>query len=94
MSCSRLQLSVSVSPGQENATYSLHNVHMTKQWVLRLATHPKLLAPLQAVLGHDLLLLDSRFITKYPTPTEKDAFVAWHQDVRYLLVWVCQVLVG
>ena len=69
-------------PGQENATYSLHNIHMTKEWVLRLATHPKMLAPLKAILGPNLILLDSRFITKYPTPEDKDAFVAWHQDVR------------
>ncbi|XP_076440685.1 phytanoyl-CoA dioxygenase domain-containing protein 1-like [Babylonia areolata] len=69
--------------GQEDATYSLHNVHMTKPWVLRLATHNSLLAPLQKILGPNLILLDSRFICKYPTPSNKDAFVAWHQDVRY-----------
>ncbi|KAK7099657.1 phytanoyl-CoA dioxygenase domain-containing protein 1-like [Littorina saxatilis] len=69
--------------GQDNATYSLHNTHMTTEWVLRLATHPKMLAPLKAILGPSLILLDSRFITKYPTPEEKNAFVAWHQDVRY-----------
>ena len=55
---------------------------MTKEWVLRLATHPNMLAPLKAILGPNLILLDSRFITKYPTPEDKDAFVAWHQDVR------------
>ncbi|KAL8590454.1 hypothetical protein ACOMHN_011667 [Nucella lapillus] len=69
--------------GQDNATYSMHNEHMTKPWVLRVATHPKMLAPLQAILGPNLFLLDSRFICKYPTPKTSEAFVAWHQDVRY-----------
>lgn len=69
--------------GKENATYSMHNVHMTHEWVLKVATHPRMLAPIKAILGPNLIVLDSRFITKYPTPADKDAFVAWHQDVRY-----------
>nr|KAI8749440.1 putative alpha-ketoglutarate-dependent hypophosphite dioxygenase [Biomphalaria glabrata] len=71
--------------GQENATYSLHNKHLTDEWVLRLTSHPNMLKPLKAVLGPNLILLDSRFICKYPVgkDEEKEAFVAWHQDVRY-----------
>ncbi|KAH9508921.1 Phytanoyl-CoA dioxygenase domain-containing protein 1 [Bulinus truncatus] len=71
--------------GQDNATYSLHNKHLTDEWVLRLTTHPKMLSPLKAILGPNLILLDSRFICKYPVgkDEDKEAFVAWHQDVRY-----------
>ncbi|XP_059166185.1 phytanoyl-CoA dioxygenase domain-containing protein 1-like [Physella acuta] len=71
--------------GEENATYSLHNKHLTDEWVLRLATHPNMLKPLKTLLGPNLFLLDSRFICKYPVSAaeEKEAFVAWHQDVRY-----------
>ncbi|CAG5118544.1 unnamed protein product [Candidula unifasciata] len=71
--------------GEENATYSLHNKHLTDDWVLRLATHPNMLRPLKAILGPNMILLDSRFICKYPVKEseDKEAFVAWHQDVRY-----------
>ncbi|RUS91356.1 hypothetical protein EGW08_000873 [Elysia chlorotica] len=63
----------------------MHNLHVKEEWVLRLATHPKMLAPLKAILGPNMILLDSRFICKYPVgPGEdKEAFVAWHQDARY-----------
>ncbi|KAK3777607.1 hypothetical protein RRG08_021723 [Elysia crispata] len=70
---------------EEKATYSMHNLHVKEEWVLRLATHPNLLAPLKAILGPNMILLDSRFICKYPVGAEeeKEAFVAWHQDARY-----------
>uniref|UniRef100_A0A0B6Y972 Phytanoyl-CoA dioxygenase n=2 Tax=Arion vulgaris TaxID=1028688 RepID=A0A0B6Y972_9EUPU len=76
---------VQMEIGEENATYSLHNKHLTDEWVLRLTTHPNMLRPLKEILGPNLMLLDSRFICKYPVRDneEKEAFVAWHQDVRY-----------
>lgn len=71
--------------GEDKATYSMHNLHVKEEWVLRLATHPKMLEPLKAILGPNIILLDSRFICKYPVGPgeEKEAFVAWHQDARY-----------
>ncbi|GFO39960.1 phytanoyl-coa dioxygenase like protein [Plakobranchus ocellatus] len=71
--------------GKEKATYSMHNLHVKDEWVLRIATHPRILEPLRVILGPNLILLDSRFICKYPTEggDEKEAFVAWHQDARY-----------
>ena len=54
----------------------------------KLASHPNVLRPLRALLGNDIILLDSRFICKYPekengrTDNAKQ-FVAWHQDVRW-----------
>ncbi|XP_041354742.1 phytanoyl-CoA dioxygenase domain-containing protein 1-like [Gigantopelta aegis] len=74
--------------GKGNTQYSLHNIHVEYPWVLKVATHPKMLAPLQAILGQNLILLDSRFICKYTNdevPVEEgvEPFVAWHQDIRY-----------
>ncbi|KAK6188455.1 hypothetical protein SNE40_004624 [Patella caerulea] len=76
------------SIGKENAQYSLHNIHTKYPWVLKLSSHPRVLAPLQAILGNNLILLDSRFICKYPSQEfqedgSDEKFVAWHQDVRY-----------
>lgn len=85
--------------GEAYTQYSLHNVHLQYQWVSDLTKHPRVLQVVQAVLGPDVILLDSRFICKYPavksTPEnekeenekklEEDAlpYVAWHQDMRY-----------
>ncbi|XP_071773090.2 putative alpha-ketoglutarate-dependent hypophosphite dioxygenase [Centroberyx gerrardi] len=53
--------------GEEYTQYSLHNVHLQYQWVMGLAKHPRVLQVVQAILGPDVILLDSRFICKYPT---------------------------
>lgn len=70
--------------GKENAAYSLHNRHLEDRRVLELAARPALLGPLQGVLGPDVILLDSRFICKYPSEDDgkPDRYVAWHQDMR------------
>lgn len=52
--------------GIEYTQYSLHNVHLQYQWVSGLTKHPQILRVVQAVLGPDVILLDSRFICKYP----------------------------
>ncbi|XP_070411664.1 L-threonyl-[L-threonyl-carrier protein] 4-chlorinase-like [Nothobranchius furzeri] len=52
--------------GKEYTQYSLHNVHLQYPWVMSLTKHPRILQVIQAVLGPDVLLLDSRFICKYP----------------------------
>ncbi|XP_047440361.1 probable alpha-ketoglutarate-dependent hypophosphite dioxygenase [Mugil cephalus] len=52
--------------GEEYTQYSLHNVHLQYPWVMGLAKHPRLLQVVTAVLGPDVILLDSRFICKYP----------------------------
>ncbi|KPP60617.1 hypothetical protein Z043_121367 [Scleropages formosus] len=53
--------------GEEYTQYSLHNVHLKYDWVMGLVKHPKVLEPVKAILGPDVILLDSRFICKYPT---------------------------
>ncbi|XP_074529747.1 putative alpha-ketoglutarate-dependent hypophosphite dioxygenase [Halichoeres trimaculatus] len=79
--------------GKEYTQYSLHNVHLQYPWVRNLTRHPQLLQVVKAVLGPDVLLLDSRFICKYPVlkPDAQEGedeqtelpYVAWHQDMRY-----------
>ena len=74
---------IAILSGKKEATYSLHNKHMTEEWIYRLATHGNVLGPLQTLLGNNLILLDSRFICKYPvSEVDKEGFVAWHQDQR------------
>ncbi|MCJ8733897.1 hypothetical protein PDJAM_G00228990 [Pangasius djambal] len=52
--------------GEDYTSYSLHNVHMKYDWVMALTKHPRVLEVITAVVGPDVLLLDSRFICKYP----------------------------
>lgn len=76
--------------GEDYTQYSLHNVHLQYPWVRELTTHPQILQVIKAIVGPDVILLDSRFICKYPVVrTEGGAgeealpYVAWHQDMRY-----------
>uniref|UniRef100_A0A3B3YEY3 Uncharacterized protein n=1 Tax=Poecilia mexicana TaxID=48701 RepID=A0A3B3YEY3_9TELE len=68
--------------GTAYTQYSLHNVHLQYPWVMSLTKHPRILRVIQAILGPDVILLDSRFICKYPT-IKPLPYVAWHQDMRY-----------
>ncbi|KAL2077576.1 hypothetical protein ACEWY4_027080 [Coilia grayii] len=52
--------------GTDYTKYSLHNVHLQYDWVMGLVKHPRVLEVVRAILGPDVLLLDSRFICKYP----------------------------
>ncbi|XP_059202855.1 probable alpha-ketoglutarate-dependent hypophosphite dioxygenase [Centropristis striata] len=81
--------------GKEYTQYSLHNAHQQYPWVSGLTKHPQLIQVVKAILGPDVILLDSRFICKYPTlkPDRQEneggetesvlPYVAWHQDMRY-----------
>ncbi|KAM9326929.1 L-threonyl-[L-threonyl-carrier protein] 4-chlorinase-like [Gastrophryne carolinensis] len=74
--------------GKEYGQYNFHNIHLQYEWVMNLATHPKLLNAITAVLGPNIILLDSRFICKYPAsdvPHKANTapYVAWHQDIKY-----------
>ncbi|XP_061182481.1 phytanoyl-CoA dioxygenase domain-containing protein 1-like [Saccostrea echinata] len=74
--------------GKKSSQYSFHNIHVKHQWVLQVATHPNLLKPIREILGPNIILLDSRFICKYPDAEMRSeggdsAFVAWHQDMKY-----------
>nr|XP_019935246.1 PREDICTED: uncharacterized protein LOC109624777 [Paralichthys olivaceus]XP_019935255.1 PREDICTED: uncharacterized protein LOC109624777 [Paralichthys olivaceus] len=53
--------------GEAYTQYSLHNVHLQYLWVMSLTKHPRILQVVKTILGPDVILLDSRFICKYPT---------------------------
>ncbi|XP_020503578.1 ectoine dioxygenase [Labrus bergylta] len=57
--------------GEEYTQYSLHNVHLQYPWVKDLTKHPQILPVVKAIIGPDVILLDSRFICKYPTVKPK-----------------------
>ena len=63
---------------------SLHyraKVHTMMRSPHSLATHPRILDIVEALIGPDILLYDVEYIIKEPrTPS----FVSWHQDLTYL----------
>ena len=63
--------------GQIHYKAKLHTV-MTSPY--ELATHPKVLDIVEALIGPDILLYDSTFIIKEP---HTDAHVSWHQDLTF-----------
>jgi ectoine hydroxylase-related dioxygenase (phytanoyl-CoA dioxygenase family) len=74
--------------GREKCQIGLLDRHFDQRFVWELATHPRILASLEAVMGPDILLLATHFFCKYPEPGNAAAesaekFVAWHQDVTY-----------
>lgn len=69
--------------GREQAEIKLGDRHLDEEWVWRLATHPRVLDAVEAVMGPDILLLGSHFFCKYPAEERGERFVAWHQDVTY-----------
>lgn len=69
--------------GKQASQYSFHNIHLAHRWVLQIASHPNILKPVKDILGSNVMLLDSRFICKYPeSDNGVQAFVAWHQDMK------------
>ena len=70
-----------VCSGEDYTQYSLHNVHQQYDWVMSLAKHPRLLQIVMACLGPDVLLLDSRFICKYPVGNRAERDEEEEQEV-------------
>jgi ectoine hydroxylase-related dioxygenase (phytanoyl-CoA dioxygenase family) len=69
--------------GRDTAEIRILDRHLDVEFVWRLATHPRVLDTVEAVLGPDVLLLASNFFCKYPADERGERFVAWHQDVTY-----------
>lgn len=61
-----------------------HKAHLLFTWVNRLARHPRILDPVEDILGPDILLWSSTFFIKEPRTSH---FVSWHQDATY---WACR----
>lgn len=54
--------------------------YLVMQSAWEIATHPRLLDAVEAVMGPDILLWDSSYIIKEP---HTGSFVSWHQDLKY-----------
>lgn len=55
-------------------------IHTLLASPLELATHPKVLDVVEAILGPDILLYDATYIIKEPGAP---AHISWHQDLTY-----------
>jgi ectoine hydroxylase-related dioxygenase (phytanoyl-CoA dioxygenase family) len=58
----------------------LNKVHTAMRSPCELATHPRLLDIVEAILGPDIILYNVTYIIKEPNSR---AFVSWHQDLTY-----------
>ena len=67
--------------GRDKAQIGLRGRHLDQRFVWELATHPKILDSIEALIGPDVMVLSTHFFCKYPD--RPDIFVAWHQDVTY-----------
>jgi len=70
--------------GRERCQIGLLDRHFDQRFVWELATHPRILAAVCAVLGPNVMLLATHFFCKYPADEGAgERYVAWHQDVTY-----------
>ncbi len=65
---------------QHGALHYKAKMHTVLPSALELATHPKVLDAVEAILGPDILLYDCEYIVKEP---KTDSFVSWHQDLTF-----------
>ena len=66
--------------GRETARIGLVDRHFNEPFLWQIATHPKILDSVEALIGPDILLLATHFFCKYG---RDEKWVAWHQDVTY-----------
>ncbi|MEM7133779.1 MAG: phytanoyl-CoA dioxygenase family protein [Chloroflexota bacterium] len=69
--------------GKETAQIGLVDYHFQERFIWDLATHPKILDAIEAIVGPNFYLLATHFFNKYGTGPDTEAFVAWHQDVTF-----------
>ncbi len=58
----------------------LSETHTALKWVYRMASHPKVLDAVSAILGPNLMIWGSRWFTKMPGDK---TYITWHQDATY-----------
>lgn len=66
--------------GREKCQIGLMDRHLDTRFVWNLATDPRLLDAVEAVMGPDILLLATHFFCKYPTTASPDAPPHWDDD--------------
>ena len=68
---------------KETAQIGLVDHHFSQEFIWELATHPRILDAVEAVIGPNFHLLATHFFNKQGEGPDTDAFVAWHQDVTF-----------
>ena len=64
------------------ASYAgLINLHETEDFLMQLATHPRITEAVKFFLGEDFRLIGTHIFCKYGNDIEK--YVNWHQDTTY-----------
>ena len=66
--------------GGRPTSQDLSQTHLYFRWAYELATHPKILDAVEAVLGPDLLVWTVSIFAKYP---RDPGYISWHQDGTY-----------
>lgn len=69
--------------GKEKAQVGLVDHHFEEEFIWQLATHPRILDAVEALIGPNIHLLATHFFNKYGEGEDASAFVAWHQDVTF-----------
>ncbi len=69
--------------GREKCQVGLQARHFDQEFIWQMATAPRLLDMMQAIMGDDFMLLSTHFFCKYPVGDGPQNFVAWHQDITY-----------
>src|SRR5689334_12216893 len=66
--------------GRDKTRIGLIDRHFDQAFIWEMATHPRILDSIEALIGPNILLLATHFFCKYG---QEEKFVAWHQDVTY-----------
>ncbi len=69
--------------GREKCQTGLQSRHFEEKFIWEIASNPKILDCIEALMGFNILLLASHFFCKYGNGETATKFVAWHQDVTY-----------
>ncbi len=65
---------------EQGALHYKAKLHTVMRSPFELATHPRVLDMVEALIGPDILLYDTTYVIKEP---HTDAHVSWHQDLTY-----------
>lgn len=65
---------------QHGSLHYMSKMHTVLDFAARLATNPRVLDAVEAMLGPDIMLFDVTYIVK---EAHSPSFVSWHQDLTY-----------
>lgn len=68
--------------GGKPRTIEVRQMHLHFRWAFELATHPRVLAAVESLLGPHLLIWASELFAKHPF--DDSVSIAWHRDRPYM----------